>query len=170
MDVTVVADNRPGKEVRGHRGWPTSGLRDATSSWDCLQCPGSLLNWRMVSPVARCSVWALVEDGLLASEEKQAGGQEAVQHVDQEARVFLRVPQLMVWAEAGPEPRSRVGGIFLFGGIFTTLHRATGPLRALVLASQGERHFLTLQQAEQRGSIHVPLVVDSRREGGTETS
>lgn len=39
---------------------------------------------------------ALVEDRLLASEEKQADGQEAVQHVGQEARVFLRVPQLMV--------------------------------------------------------------------------
>lgn len=38
---------------------------------------------------------ALVDDGLLASEEKQADGQKALQHVGREARVFLRVPQLM---------------------------------------------------------------------------
>lgn len=35
-----------------------------------------------------------MEDGLLASEEKQVDDQEAL-HVGREARVFLRVPQLM---------------------------------------------------------------------------
>lgn len=113
---------------------------------------------------------ALVEDGLLASEEKQAGGQEAVQHVDQEARVFLRVPQLMVWAEAGPEPRSRVGGIFPFWRDFYDPAQSHRSFEGLGAGLPGRKTFLTLQQAEQRGSIHVPLVVDSHREGGTETS
>ena len=53
-----------------------------------------------------------------------------------------------------------------FGGIFTTLHRATGPFEGLGAGLPGRRTFLTLQQAEQRGSRHVPLAVDSHREGG----
>lgn len=45
---------------------------------------------------------ALVEDGLPAPQEKQADGPGA----PEAQGVFLKVPQLKGWAEAGPEPGS----------------------------------------------------------------
>ena len=104
MDVTVVVGKQASRgswrpqrlaRIRPQGCYKQFGLPSVP--WE----PSKLKNGVPCGPTLRM---ALVVDGLLAPEEKQADGQEILQHVGREARIFLRVPQLMFEQKLNQDP------------------------------------------------------------------